>query len=126
CAWCEIHPGEAEGLTWAEVEERFPNRGRPADPFRQRLPGAETWAEFLVRAGARLRRTADDHPEEHVVVVCHGGIVGASFVALGEVPLTRVGMMVSETVNTSLTQWRQADGQWRLVRFNDAGHLSRL
>jgi probable phosphoglycerate mutase len=124
CAWCEIHAGEAEGLTWAEVEERYPNRGGPADPFRARLPGAETWAEFLVRAGARLRRTADDHPGEHVVVVCHGGVVGASFVALGEVPLTRVSMMMSETLNTSLTDWRWDGTTWRLVRYNDAAHLS--
>ena len=64
----------------------------------RRAPGAETWAEFFVRAGARLRRIADDHPGERVVVVCHGGIIGASFVALGDVPIRKsVGPLIHET-----------------------------
>ena len=25
CEWCEIHAGEAEGLTWAEFRERYPS-----------------------------------------------------------------------------------------------------
>ncbi|MGZ4804694.1 MAG: histidine phosphatase family protein [Acidimicrobiia bacterium] len=124
CAWCEIHPGEAEGLTWTEFRERFPVAGDLADPYRQRAPGAETWAEFYVRAGTRLRRIADDHPGERVVVVYHGGIIGASFVALGELPLQHGHALTHETVNTSLTEWRHTGSEWRLVRYNDASHLA--
>lgn len=126
CEWCEIHAGEGEGLTWEEFEERYPNRGSLEDPFRRRMPGAETWAEFYVRAGARLQRVVDEHPGETVVVVCHGGVVGASFVALGDLPVRRAGASVNEVVNTSLTEWRWTRGDWRLVRFNDAAHLGRL
>ena len=126
CEWCEIHPGEAEGLSWDEVNERWPNRGTPFDPFARRMPGGETWAEFNVRAGVRLRRVADEHPGERVVVVCHGGVIGASFVALGDLALKSVGQFFVEVINTSITEWRWTDKQWRLVRFNDAAHLTGL
>lgn len=72
CDWCEIHAGEAEGLPWAQVRERYPPRGDPDDPFDRRIAGAETWAEFYVRAGARLRRLPHDHPGRRVVVVSTG------------------------------------------------------
>jgi probable phosphoglycerate mutase len=126
CAWCEIHAGEAEGLTWEEFRARYPETGNANDPFRRRAPGAETWAEFFVRAGARLRRVADDHPGERVVVVCHGGIIGASFVALGGLSIQSVGGLTHETTNASLTEWRFTGRDWHLVRFNDAAHLASL
>jgi broad specificity phosphatase PhoE len=124
CDWCEIHAGEAEGLTWDAFRERYPVQSEPHNPFAQRIPGAETWAEFAVRAGTRLRRVADEHPGERVVVVCHGGIVAASFIALGDLPFGTVAGLANETINTSLTEWRHADGRWRLVRYNDAAHLA--
>jgi probable phosphoglycerate mutase len=126
CEWCEIHPGEAEGLSWEELRAQHPDMGTLTDPYRRRLPGSETWAEFYVRAGARLRRVADEHPGETVVVVCHGGIVGASFVALGDFPVQRSANFVRETRNTSLTEWLHADGVWSLVRYNDFAHVASL
>ncbi|MFI5048216.1 MAG: histidine phosphatase family protein, partial [Acidimicrobiia bacterium] len=96
----------------------------PYDPYRRFLPGAETWAEFFVRAGARLRRVADEHAGETVVVVCHGGIIGASFIALGDLPVRHGSILVRDIVNTSLTEWRHDDTGWRLMRFNDAAHLA--
>ena len=126
CDWCEIRAGAAEGLTWDEFEAQYPPVGDPADPYRRRMPGSETWAEFFVRAGARLRRVADEHPGERVVVVCHGGIVGASFVALGDLSMRDGVALCYETLNTSITEWRWTGRTWRLVRFNDSGHLAAL
>jgi 2,3-bisphosphoglycerate-dependent phosphoglycerate mutase len=124
CDWCEIHAGEAEGLTWDEFKARFLLEHELPDPFSRRIPGAESWAEFAVRAGTRLRRVAEEHPGEHVVVVCHGGIIGASFVALGDLPFGSVRALTNETKNTSLTEWQRRDGEWTLVRYNDAAHLA--
>jgi probable phosphoglycerate mutase len=123
CAWCEIHAGEAEGLTWEQFREKYPEAWG-TDPFLRRAPGAETWAEFYVRAGARLRRIADDHPGERVVVVCHGGIIGASFVALGDLPIQRATALTHESTNSSITEWRHTGEDWHLVRFNDSAHLA--
>ena len=124
CDFCEIHAGEAEGLTWAEFSERYPaSRQTLANPFMQRMPGAETWAEFYVRAGSRLRRVADDHPGERVVVFCHGGVVGASFVALGDVSMRMAARLMADCFNTSITEWRLDGDEWRLSRYNDHAHL---
>jgi 2,3-bisphosphoglycerate-dependent phosphoglycerate mutase len=125
CGWCETHPGEAEGMSWSEVDERFPRRGDP-DPFERRIPGGESWAEFYARAGDRLRRVPLEHPGQRVVVVTHGGIVGASFVALGEVPISKSFSFTATTDNTSITEWCHSAQGWQLVRFNDVAHLAHL
>ncbi len=124
CDWCEIRAGDAEGLTWEEFEARYPPVGDPTDPFRRRMPGSETWAEFFVRAGARLRRVAHEHAGERVVVVGHGGIVGASFVALADASMRDGVALCHETANASITEWRWTGRTWRLARFNDAAHLA--
>jgi probable phosphoglycerate mutase len=76
------------------------------------------------RAGARLRELAAEREGTTSVVVAHGGVVGASFHALGELPLRQVVGMTRATENTSLTEWAlRRSGRWQLVRFNDAAHL---
>ena len=129
CEWCEIRAGEAEGLTYEEFRAR--HRDGTAltddDPYRGSTPdGGESWAEFYVRAGTRLRRIAEEHPGQRIVVVAHGGIIGASFVALGDLPMRMATDIVYETVNTSMTEWRHTGKEWRLVRFNDAAHLAAM
>ncbi|MEP6622957.1 MAG: histidine phosphatase family protein [Acidimicrobiia bacterium] len=124
CDWCEIHAGEGEGLAWDEYRSGRDVVGDANDPFHRHMPKSETWAEFFVRAGARLRRVAHEHEGQRVVVVAHGGIIGASFMALGERPVNESVLIAHETVNTSMTEWRWTGRHWRLVRYNDAAHLA--
>lgn len=126
CDWCESHPGDAEGVPWAEFDERFPNQSGATDPFERRIPGGESWAEFYARAGARLKRIAHEHRGQRVVVVTHGGVIGASFVALGDLPIGRSVGFIAECANASITEWRHAGSEWRLARYNDAAHLAML
>ncbi len=123
CELCELHPGDVEGMAWTDVFERYPRPGDPDDPFRRWLPGAETWSEMVNRVGTKLTELADEHAGERIVVVAHGGTVGASFVALGDAPLRQVAPYTHATQNTSLTEWVLSSRGWRLVRFNDALHL---
>lgn len=124
CDWCEIHAGEGEGLAWDEYRSGQAVVGDPNDPFHRHMPKSETWAEFFVRAGARLRRVAHEHEGQRVVVVAHGGIIGASFMALGERPVNESVVIAHETTNTSLTEWRWTGRHWRLARYNDSAHLA--
>lgn len=127
----ELRPGEADGLTVQEWRDRFGGFDGPmatVDPFRVFSPGGESWAAFLVRAGAALAGLVTRHPEETVVAVCHGGVLEASFhLAYG---LGGTGNRVAlATLNTSITHWRHRRGpagrpEWTLVTFNDAAHLS--
>jgi probable phosphoglycerate mutase len=123
CDWCEIHAGEAEGLPFEDLR-RHSLPGQADNAFHRRMAGAESWAEFYVRVGARLRRVAREHPGQRVVVVGHGGTVGAGFVALSEVPVRQGASFTRVVGNTSLTEWACLDGEWQLVRFNDTAHLA--
>lgn len=127
CDLCEVHTGdEVDGLTWDELRERYgsPDGRARRDPYRAWAPGAESWAEFALRSGRMLRRLADEHEGETVVVACHGGVVETSFIAFGGQALDRP--FETFVTNTSLTEWsRRADrDRWTLVRYNDAAHLA--
>ena len=128
CDLCEIHTGdEVDGMTWDDFRASY--RGESVDrfdPYEAFAPGAESWAEFYLRAGRRLHQLVDDHPGETVVVACHGGIIRAAMVVFTNLPLHhRLGL---EPQNTSLTEWHHRGDQpwfeWHLARYNDAAHLS--
>ena len=126
---CELHPGEADGITWEEFRERYEYPGTGGDLYRPMAPGAESWALFSARVGSVLARLAESHQGQTVVVVCHGGVIECSLRALGELPLAPRFLVRIE--NTSLTEWErppadQGERRWTLVRFNDAAHLSDL
>jgi probable phosphoglycerate mutase len=130
CDFCEGHPGEADGLTWAELDERYPSTGWDADS--RRAPGWETWREMGERVTKGLSSLVERHPGETVVVACHGGVVVQAmvhFMALDQVASDERAWISPE--NTSLTEWRFAPNPYQkgtlpveLVRFNDVAHLT--
>jgi broad specificity phosphatase PhoE len=86
----------------------------------------ETWAEMYLRVGARLTQAAADHAGGCVVVVAHGGTVGASFISLGGLPIPYGAALSRGTHNASITEWVRDGVAWRLGRYNDTAHLGRL
>lgn len=128
CALCELHPGDADGLTWEEFVARFKAPDWDSDPTTPIAPGGESWSSFVVRAAAALERVAGAHPGRTVVVVTHAGVVEASMLRF--LPLDpRVARLGLQTVHASLTEWTHDDGRvdragtpprWRLERYNDS------
>jgi len=125
CALCELHVGEGDGLPWPEFTRVY---GRPpweTDPTVPLSPGSESWAGFVERASAGLRSVAEEHAGQQVVVVCHGGVIEASFAAWGRTTVGPGWRLRPE--NTGLTIWSTGDaGSWRLDRYNDCSHLDGL
>jgi len=121
CALCELHVGEGDGLPWSQFTSTY---GWPAwdeDPTVPLSPGSESWAGFVERAGAGLQAVAAAHPGQQVVVVCHGGVIEASFAAFG---LARAGPgWRLKPENTGLTIWSGGAAGWRLDRYSDCAHL---
>ena len=126
CSFCERHPGEADGLTWAEYEARYQRRGLPGDdPEFPTSPGGESWIGFLDRAAAALTSVAVNFPGQLVVVVSHGGVIDSSMIRF--LGLAEHGNVVRlHPGNTSITEWHHTGSRWRLVRYNDAAHLAGL
>jgi len=115
----EMEPGEADGLTWREVDERW----GPIDPEvvdRPWAPGCEAWLDFAARAAGAVERVADAHPGRLVVIACHGGVIEASLVRfLPSAP--GGGRLGLRPKYASMTEWEREDGRWVLLRYNDGG-----
>ena len=122
---CELHPGEADNMTFADYTTTFYREGSGRwrdDPSIPTAPGGESWTGFLERAADAVHDLTDRHAGETIVVACHGGIIDASMLQLlgmdgGYVPARFV------TENASMTEWTRRADRWRLVRYNDAAHL---
>ena len=71
----EIDVGEWQGLTWPEVEERYPEGVRRWHERGHGWESGETYEALGERVGAALGRIAAEHPEGRVVIVAHGGTV---------------------------------------------------
>jgi broad specificity phosphatase PhoE len=124
CSLCEVHPGdELDGMLVSDFRSAH-GSAEPVSPFDRWGPGAESWAEFVVRVGAGLLELARAHAGSTVVVAAHGGVVDASFRVFGDVPIQR--RMTHFTSNASLTEWVDVDGEWLLARYNDASHVAGL
>ena len=92
---------------YAAPTPRASTRSRCVEPGRrrsgQRCRSSDDVGRSL-RAGRRsARRIADEHPGETVVVVGHGGTVGASFVALGDFRSASGTGVHARGVDTSIT-----------------------
>jgi broad specificity phosphatase PhoE len=120
CDLCELHPGDADGLTWGEFLDRYgaPDWGR--DPGAPLSPNGESWSGFFERCRAALERLADRHRGRQVVVVAHGGVVEQAMkVNRGSEPGERL-MLTTE--NCSMSEF-EYDGGRRLLRYNDCAPL---
>lgn len=127
----EWHNDETEPITPAEFHARLDATLDADLPFVEIVPGAETWAQFMTRAGAALHRIIRDHEGKTIVVVCHGGIVQASFHFLFGLSTLRLPHAYVDSDHTAITHWKRLalrpdQSNWMLARYNDALHLRDL
>jgi broad specificity phosphatase PhoE len=120
CDLCELHPGEADGLGWAEFAERFGEPDWDVDPSRPIAPGGESWTAFVSRVSAALDDLVADHRGRLVVVACHAGVIEASL--LTKLPVAGGGdgaRLQLRTLHASMTTWEVEGERWRLFGYND-------
>jgi broad specificity phosphatase PhoE len=73
----EIFLGDWEGLTTAEIAERYPEAWAAwvQEPDWDIVPGGEGAAAFEVRVAAVMEAIAERHAQGDVLVVTHGGVI---------------------------------------------------
>lgn len=86
----EVHRGVWEGLTFDEVEKRYPGMRDwlYADPGSRAIPAGETMREVQSRACAAIDRIVAAHPDETVFVATHGGTLKSMLCYWLNLPLT--------------------------------------
>jgi probable phosphoglycerate mutase len=132
CDLCEHHPGEGDGLSWDDFDERYPHPADGWTPDHRRDPGGETWNEMAERVKTGLDRLVERHPGGTVVVACHGGVIVQAMVRWLAIDPRGGGERAwFSPENSSITEWRYGANPygpknvaWELVRFNDHAHLS--
>ncbi|MCP5287208.1 MAG: histidine phosphatase family protein [Burkholderiaceae bacterium] len=115
-----------EGLTYAEVEARWPE---PARRWRLRDPafgpdGGETLAAFHARCLAVAERLVARHAGGHIALVAHGGVLDSLYRAA-----TRVALDAPRSwrmANASLNRLLHGSSGFVLVGWDDDTHLQGL
>ena len=127
--------GAFSGLTWDEIEERFPKVAREFNETRNLdiVEGAETHDEMTARAGRVVERLIREHDNaDRVLVFSHGGIltqVIARLLGTDRLWSLRIRNTAIFEFGIDVEKWHM-DGRvrtnmdlWSILRFNDAGHL---
>lgn len=127
CDLCEIHTGDADGLTWTEYTNRWGGFDMEVEPDREFAPRGESWNSFHDRVERTLDRFAEEYEGKTVVAVCHAGVIMASLRRLLGAAHPGRGTQIRPT-NTGLTEWTHdaERDRWTLHAFNDTGHLAGL
>lgn len=120
----EMSFGEWEGLTYEEIETRYPQAlaAWEADPLNEAPPGGETLAQVVTRVQAVLDEFVHTGTEQVVLLVSHGGPLRVLLcLALGVPPQAhwRFGLDAA-----SISQLWLSDGGAVLTCMNDTAHLS--
>lgn len=122
-----------EKLDIDEYIELFKSIPHDQKPFFQVTPNAESWVEFMLRACTSLNRITQKYEGKTIVIVCHGGVIDASFHFFMRLSSMHLPPSYFHTHNTSITHWYRVTQHeagfppsWTLESYNDIMHLRDL
>ena len=131
----EIHPeleefrlGQADGLTWEEVREQYPEiNPSNSDPYETLIPEGDSRAGFRHRVSTALSEIAKKHAGKTVFIGCHGGVISAAMASAFGLANNQTALEMAPTV-TSITELELLAGngkprRWVCHRYNDSAHL---
>lgn len=118
----EVHLGEWEGGAFRRnVAEGHPVALEMFESQRwDVIPGAEPSEDFGARVRRGIGRIVAAHPDQRVVVVVHGGVIGE---LVRQAVDGRRGFAFVGADNGSITHLVVDGDRWIVRRFNDTAHL---
>lgn len=124
----ELRDGLAKGMPVEEYRAKYGEVNFRETPFRQVAPGGENWGQFVLRVGTALDRIIRQYEGKTIVIVCHGGVIGVSFLYFLGIATLQYPQAGFDTANTSITHWHKhyhedRPPRWRLACYNDDLHL---
>ncbi len=115
--------GSFEGMSYAEINERFPEMGerwRKRDPTFG-APGGETLNDFYARSIATVTRLAAQHPGRTIALVSHGGVMDCLYRAAARVALDAPRSW--QLGNAAINRLLYTPQGFTLVGWSDTFHL---
>ncbi len=118
----EADAGELEGLTGAEMRERYPEFAErwAEDSGTAQMPGGESLAEVQDRAWRAISRISQAHGEGTVVVVSHNFVIQTVVCKVLESPLKH--RRIRQDLG-SITRLDLSGSQWTVASLNETAHL---
>ncbi len=116
--------GVGEGLTYAEIDERFPemfSRVRQTDPDFA-APGGESRRQFHERIVEGLIDLSQQHIGRRILLVTHGGVLAAIYRWLNNLPISSPHTI--EIPNVGYNELSYVQGQWQIDVWADVSHLA--
>ncbi len=119
----EADAGELEGLTGAEMRERYPEFAErwAEDSGTAQMPGGESLAEVQDRAWRAVSRISQVHGEGTVVVVSHNFVIQTIVCKVLEAPL-RNSRRIRQDLG-SIARLDLSGSQWTVASLNETAHL---
>lgn len=111
----EVGFGVWEGKTAAEIESEAPGTLArfKADPIDARPPGAESLDIFLARVATGIESILRTHPGEHILIVCHAGVIRMALAHALVIPLANAYRI--EVAGAGITRLRFDSARASLV-----------
>jgi probable phosphoglycerate mutase len=118
--------GVFEGLTFREIEERWPDQ---SERWRRREPdfspaGGERLVDFYERCVATANRLAASHPGQTIALVAHGGVMDCLYRAAARVDLQAPRSW--QLGNASINRLLHTPQGFSLVGWSDTYHLEEV
>jgi broad specificity phosphatase PhoE len=118
----EFDFGAWEGLTWAQIVERWPefDQRLPTQPLRYEPVEGERFEHVIARVRAFLDDLFARVSTGHALIVTHAGALHAVMQVLAPQGFDPLGMVFS---TGSITRLAMEDGRARIITLNDVSHL---
>ncbi|MFZ0862625.1 MAG: histidine phosphatase family protein [Candidatus Sulfotelmatobacter sp.] len=116
----EIHFGQGEGLTNAEIRQSFPQAfaAFQSDPVAHHLPGGEDPRDVALRAVGCFKEIETMHPCARVLVVTHNTLIRVALCQLLGLPLSKYRTVFPKIANGTLSEIGLQNGHASLLKFN--------
>lgn len=119
----ERHFGSFEGMTWSEIQARWPDQSLSWQKRDQWFtPGnGESLSALRDRVLATLNTLAARHPGQHIVIAAHGGVMDVLYRAANGVAID--APRTWELGNTAINRLLWTPDGLTLVHWGDLRHL---
>ena len=107
----ERNYGQAEGMSYEERIEKFPNRN---------YPNQETKEALRERVIKGLKQIREQRSEQKIILVAHGGIINCILAVLSN---DEIGSGKTKLANACLSEIIYEKNVWAIKSFNEITHL---